>query len=50
MSGNIQQVEDILQQVTDPEIPVLSLQDLGVIRNIEVTNNKIAVTITPTYS
>ncbi|VAW41045.1 1,2-phenylacetyl-CoA epoxidase, subunit D, partial [hydrothermal vent metagenome] len=41
---------DILQQVTDPEIPVLSLQDLGVIRNIEVTNNKIAVTITPTYS
>ncbi len=43
-------VKQILTQVTDPEIPVLSLDDLGVIRNIEVNDNEIIVTITPTYS
>ena len=40
----------ILEQVSDPEIPVLSLQDLGVIRDIEVDEATITVTITPTYS
>ena len=43
-------VKKILEQVTDPEIPVLSLQDLGVIRDIVVDEIKIIVTITPTYS
>jgi len=43
-------VKQILAQVTDPEIPVLSLEDLGVIRNIEVSDSEIIVTITPTYS
>ena len=40
----------LLKHVTDPEIPVLSLMDLGVIRNIEVSDEHIQVTITPTYS
>lgn len=43
-------VKQILAQVTDPEIPVLSLEDLGVIRNIEVDDKTIVVTITSTYS
>jgi len=43
-------IKQILTQVTDPEIPVLSLEDLGVIRNIKVDDNEITVTITPTYS
>ena len=43
-------IKKILQQVTDPEIPVLSLLDLGVIRNVEVDDEQITVTITPTYS
>jgi len=43
-------VKQILAQVTDPEIPVLSLEDLGVIRNIEVNDTEITVIITPTYS
>lgn len=46
----LNKVKQILAQVTDPEIPVLSLEDLGVIRNIEVNDNEIIVTITPTYS
>jgi ring-1,2-phenylacetyl-CoA epoxidase subunit PaaD len=40
----------ILEQVTDPEIPVLSLQDLGVVRGVEVNDAVITITITPTYS
>ncbi len=39
-----------LDQVTDPEIPVLSLWDLGVLRNVERKGNKVVITITPTYS
>jgi len=46
----IEKIKKILAQVTDPEIPVLSLHDLGVIRNIEVNDDEIIVTITPTYS
>ena len=46
----LNKIRKVLIQVTDPEIPVLSLQDLGVIRNIEVDDNEIIVTITPTYS
>ena len=40
----------LLSSVCDPEIPVLTLQDLGVLRDISVTADKITVTITPTYS
>ncbi|HOP23129.1 MAG TPA: phenylacetate-CoA oxygenase subunit PaaJ [Gammaproteobacteria bacterium] len=43
-------IEQLLSQVTDPEIPVLSLYDLGVIRKVEETDTAIIVTITPTYS
>ena len=46
----IDKIKQILTQVTDPEIPVLSIQDLGVIRNVESDNDEIVVTITPTYS
>ena len=50
MNGNLTQIKTILNGVTDPEIPVLSLQDLGVIRKIEESGKEIKVTITPTYS
>lgn len=41
---------DLLQSVTDPEIPVISILDLGIVRDVHVTNDFIEVTITPTYS
>jgi ring-1,2-phenylacetyl-CoA epoxidase subunit PaaD len=41
---------DILEKVTDPEIPVLSVIDLGIIREIIINDGKIEVIITPTYS
>lgn len=34
----------------DPEIPVLSVVDMGVIRHVEIVDNRLTVTITPTYS
>ena len=40
----------LLDKVPDPEIPVISLVDLGVIRSVDWTNAGLLVTITPTYS
>lgn len=37
-------------QVVDPEIPVLTIADLGVLRGVEVTDGHVEVIITPTYS
>jgi len=37
-------------QVVDPEIPVLTIADLGVLRGVEVNDGHVEVTITPTYS
>jgi ring-1,2-phenylacetyl-CoA epoxidase subunit PaaD len=42
----IAKVRDILEAVPDPEIPVVSVVDLGIVREIRAD----AVTITPTYS
>lgn len=40
----------LLEAVPDPEIPVLSVVDLGVVRAIDIIKNKTLITITPTYS
>ena len=40
----------ILQSVSDPEIPVLTIIDLGVVRSATLSGKEAAVTITPTYS
>jgi ring-1,2-phenylacetyl-CoA epoxidase subunit PaaD len=37
-------------QVVDPEIPVLTIADLGVLRDVAVHDDTVEVTITPTYS
>ena len=36
--------------VVDPEIPVLSIADLGVLRDVQIVNGTAEATITPTYS
>lgn len=40
----------ILESVKDPEVPVLSVVELGVVRRVEVSGAAVTVTITPTYS
>lgn len=50
-TGKEEQVYGWLSEVSDPEIPVLSILDLGIVRNIACHNDdEITVTITPTYS
>lgn len=44
------EVRDILQSVCDPEIPVLSILDLGIVRAVEQDQKKLKIKITPTYS
>ncbi len=38
-----------LQEVSDPEIPAISIVDLGIISNVEVNDNIVNVEITPTF-
>jgi ring-1,2-phenylacetyl-CoA epoxidase subunit PaaD len=40
----------LLEQVTDPEVPVLSVIDLGIVRDVKINDDQVEVTITPTYS
>ncbi len=40
-----QHILDILETVYDPEVPVLSVIDMGIIRNVEIVNDSIEVTI-----
>ena len=40
----------ILEKVSDPEIPVLSIMDMGVVRSAVFVDQKVKVEITPTYS
>jgi ring-1,2-phenylacetyl-CoA epoxidase subunit PaaD len=43
------QVWDALAEIADPEIPVVSLVELGVVRDIEVENGRVHVEFTPTF-
>ena len=48
---NESEVWNILEEVKDPEIPVLSVVDLGIVRKVESSDvNTYKITITPTYS
>lgn len=48
---NKQEIFSILQEVTDPEIPVLTIADLGILRDVEIdTHGLVTVYITPTYN
>lgn len=41
---------EILHQIPDPEVPVLSITDLGIVRDVQVSGTGITIAITPTYS
>lgn len=41
---------EVAASVTDPEMPMLTLEDLGVLRGVREEEDGVVVTITPTYS
>ena len=46
----LQAIWQALQGVTDPEIPVISVVDMGIVRDVLICEDRIAVEITPTFS
>ena len=46
----IKHIRSILGTIMDPEVPVLSVIDLGIVRDIFTTGNQTEIIITPTYS
>ncbi len=47
---SVEQIWDWLDAVPDPEIPVISLVDLGIIRGVVWDGDTLEVAVTPTYS
>lgn len=48
--ADINAVWEILKGIEDPEIPVISIVDLGIVRHVFYDNDKLIVSITPTYT
>ena len=49
-TANATDVREVVAAVVDPEIPVLTIEDLGILRSVEQIEGSTVVTITPTYS
>ena len=47
---NINEISSAISNIPDPEIPVISIKELGVLRSIEQQDDGLIITITPTYS
>lgn len=43
-------IYEYLEDIKDPEVPVLSIIDLGIVRDVKLINDELEVVITPTYS
>ncbi len=44
------EVYGVLNSVMDPEVPVISVVELGIVRDVAILNDAVTITITPTYS
>ena len=44
------EVYGVLNTVMDPEVPVISVVELGLVRDVAIQNDAVTITITPTYS
>ena len=50
MDKSISHIRTLLSSIPDPEIPVLTIDDLGVIRKAEWREDELVIVITPTYT
>lgn len=46
----VKEIWKLLEEIPDPEIPVLSILDLGIVREVKLINSVPEISITPTYS
>lgn len=46
----VARAHEAIASVTDPEIPVLSLTDLGIVRDVNLKDGRVWVSLTPTYT
>ena len=49
-AADIQQAYKVLEEVMDPEVPVVSVMDLGIVRDVGWADGHLYVVVTPTYS
>ena len=49
-NGNTKHIWQLLNTIPDPEIPVISIVELGVVRDVNLKDNLYTISITPTYS
>jgi ring-1,2-phenylacetyl-CoA epoxidase subunit PaaD len=49
-SERLARARDAAAQVCDPEIPSLSLEDLGILRGVQIEAERVVVTLAPTYT
>jgi len=45
-----EEIWNYLNEIPDPEVPVINIVELGIARDVELRNDKVIVSITPTYS
>jgi ring-1,2-phenylacetyl-CoA epoxidase subunit PaaD len=50
LAGCREAIWKLLQTVPDPEVPVVSVLDLGIVRDVKISGSNIEVIITPTYT
>ncbi|MCV2514272.1 iron-sulfur cluster assembly protein, partial [Leclercia pneumoniae] len=48
--AEVPQIWSLLSQIPDPEIPVLTITDLGMVRSVEAQGDGWSIGFTPTYS
>lgn len=46
----VQKIWKLLERIPDPEIPVINIVELGIVRHVEAQGDQVRVHITPTYS
>jgi ring-1,2-phenylacetyl-CoA epoxidase subunit PaaD len=50
MTATINSIYQIMASVPDPEVPVINIIELGVLRSVDIIDDRIIITITPTYT
>jgi ring-1,2-phenylacetyl-CoA epoxidase subunit PaaD len=50
VTATVEAIRALLDEVTDPEIPAISITDLGIVRDVRWNGDELEVVLTPTYS